>query len=226
MTPVLSYISVPSRLVALVFALMLSVPALSAAEATVSRSAPVKNVLSGNTAKEPAATIGWKNDSVANQWLGSTFNVSKTLTLDKISFAYAVAGNKAAEATVTVQLIQLDLGGSFVERISQGKVLRTDKFTLPFTLPESGWITFDITDTVLPASPVAYAYILSFDEQEGGRFFALVRGNGEAKGAIIIGEGNAVFRSEVGEGGYAALGNARDGTAAFPQVVFAGAVTK
>lgn len=226
MNPVPCFLFHLSRFAGLTCALALSAATLSAAEASASRSAPAKNVLSANAAKEPAGTIGWKNDSVANQWTGITFNVSKALTLDKISLAYAVAGKQVAGASVTLRLIQLDLGGSFAERINQGKVLRTDTFALPATLPDSGWLTFDITDTVLAASPVAYGYILSFDEQAGGRFFSLVRGTGEAKGAIMIGESNAVFRSETGEGGYAALGNTREGTAAFPHVVFVGEIAK
>lgn len=213
---------VPLRAAALVGALALSVSLSSAAEVSAGPSVPAGTVLAANTAKTPLSTIGWKHDGAANQWFGVTFDVSRKLTLDKISLAYASAGEGAAGAVVTLRLIRLDLGGSFVERINQGSVLRTDTFTLPSPLPAGGWLTFDLTDTVLPAAPISYAYILSFNQRATNRFVNFTRGNADANGAIGVGVNNAVFRSETGEGAYAAIGNPRTGTAAFPHMYFLG----
>jgi len=183
-------------------------PGLGMAEVTASESAPTKNILASTKPQDPPATVGWKNDSVANQWTGVSFVVSKNVTLEGLTVAYSEAGRGIAGQEVSVTIIQLGPENlRFSERITQAATVHTETFSLPRTLPEQGYLAFAFTETVLlPASPVPYAYILSFGNAKSGQHFALARGMVEAgASAVKIDKESRVFRSDDGGGSYSNL---------------------
>lgn len=170
------------------------------ADIMVSSSAPAENVLAATNLKTPPATVGWKNDSAANQWTGVTFQVVKEVTLERITLAYSNVGEKVANAKVTVSIIQLGAETlNFSNRIKQGTTLQTETFEMPATLPETGYLTFDVTDIALPPSPVPYAYVLSFESTASKRSMAFTKGEaGNESGAVALDSKSMVFRSDDG----------------------------
>lgn len=190
------------------FVALLVLAPLSAADVTISASAPASGVLASNTPKEPAATVGWKNDSSGNQWTGVTFTVSETLVLDKISLAYTSAGSGVANAAVSLRIVQLNSGGSVDNQLQNATLLQTDQFTLPGTIASSGYLTFDLKNITLTASSNSYAYILSFDSSASNRLFSLTRGTPSISGTALSSSSspNYVFRSDNGGASYYNLG--------------------
>jgi YHS domain-containing protein len=197
----------------LVLAVVLGGTPLQAAPLSISASEPKTGILAFNTAREPKATIGLKNDGTANQWQGFTFTVSKAVRLDKIVLPYAFTEKAVAGAGLTISIIQVnDEAASFKDTIAGAKVLQTDHFAMPATIPAKGYFTFDLTDIKLPASTKAYGFILRFDDTTSYRLLAFVRGNNDVnpKGPVTYTSTdnvNAMFRSDDGGATYYNLGS-------------------
>ena len=192
---------------AVLIAIVSRLVATSLAQAEVSDTAPNDGILASNTPQSPAATVGWKNDGVANQWTGVTFNVSNDVTLDRLTLAYSSIGRGVAGAKVSLVFVRLDRTDlSFSARIEEATVLQTDSFTLPSSMPPSGFLTFDIPDVAISASSAPYAFILSFDSQADYRSIEFVRANSQATGATVTVDGsNFAFRSHAGGEAYYSL---------------------
>lgn len=191
------------------FAVMALAP-VHASSVSISGSAPTSNLLLANTAQTPAATIWLKNDAAANQWGGDLFYVSgAATTIDKITLQYASFGSAVTGAAMTLSLFQVDAAGSTFSNTITGRTnLQTDHFTLPGSMASTGFLTFDLTDTTLQPSSVAYGFVLSFDATASGRSFAFTRGNTDGASStlaidtIITGS----FRSSLGDSSYSKFG--------------------
>lgn len=194
------WLAVGKRVVALGVLVGLALPMVCLADATVSDEPPTGDILAATIVDEPPGTIGWKNDSAADQWTGVTFQVNSNVTLDRITLGYSEVGPGAARAKVTVSIVQLGPEGQgFSKRLVNATTLQEETFTLPATMPEKGYLTFDFTDIALPPSPVPYAYVLRFDEAKSQRNFAFSRGKLEPEGgAVVLNDKSLIFRSDNG----------------------------
>lgn len=183
--------------------------AFNAAGISASADAPSTNLLAFNALQQPEATVGWKNDSVADQWIGVSFSVHEFIVLDRITFAYRSIGEAAPGARVSLRIVRIGSKGSLNDRLQAATVLQTEPFNVPDMIRvTSGYLTFDITDIALEASPVSYAYILSFADSKRGRNFVFARGTPSinATALSIKSPDNFVFRSDDGGKSYRNLG--------------------